>query len=57
MSVHAATAASASRPEPGLPPGPRLPRVIQTADVHVRPDGVVFCTDHNAGLISAQYEG
>ena len=31
MSVHAATAASASRPEPGLPPGPRLPRVIQTA--------------------------
>ncbi|MGW4241707.1 LVIVD repeat-containing protein [Nocardia sp. NPDC004722] len=56
------------RPNPvgALVPGPptRLidphrsrSRVIQTADIHVRPDGVTFCTDDNAGLISAQYQG
>jgi len=47
---------------PGAParlvdPRPKRPRVIQTADVYVRPDGVLFCTDYNAGLISAQYLG
>jgi hypothetical protein len=36
---------------------PGRPRVIQTADVHVRPDGVLFCTDYNAGLLSARFEG
>jgi hypothetical protein len=40
-----------------MDPRPGRPRVIQTADVHVRPDGVVFCTDYNAGLLSAQYDG
>jgi len=39
-----------------MDPRPGRPRVIQTADVYVRPDGVVFCTDYNAGLLSAQYE-
>ena len=47
---------------PGAParlvdPRPNRPRVIQTADVYVRPDGVLFCTDYNAGLISAHYQG
>jgi hypothetical protein len=47
---------------PGAParlvdPRPKRPLVIQTADVYVRPDGVLFCTDYNAGLISAQYLG
>jgi hypothetical protein len=27
------------------------------ANVYVRPDGIVFCTNYNAGLISAQYQG
>jgi hypothetical protein len=40
-----------------IDPRPHRPRVIQTADVYVRPDGVVFITDYNAGLISAQYVG
>jgi hypothetical protein len=36
---------------------PKRPRVIQTADIYVRPDGIVFCTDYKAGLINAQYQG
>ncbi|GAA1223904.1 LVIVD repeat-containing protein [Pseudonocardia alaniniphila] len=40
-----------------MDPRPGRPCVIQTADVHVRPDGVLFCTDYNAGLLSAQYDG
>jgi hypothetical protein len=44
-------------PDRLIDPRPHRPRVVQTADVYVRPDGVVFCTDYNAGLISAQYDG
>ncbi|WP_433286829.1 hypothetical protein ACQPZQ_31430 [Pseudonocardia sp. CA-142604] len=40
-----------------MDPRPGRPCVIQTADVHVRPDGVLFCTDYSAGLLSAQYDG
>jgi hypothetical protein len=40
-----------------IDPRPGRPLVVQTADVYVRPDGILFCTDYNAGLISAQYEG
>jgi hypothetical protein len=44
-------------PDRLIDPRPNRPRVVQTADVYVRPDGVVFTTDYNAGLISAQYDG
>jgi len=44
-------------PDQLIDPRPGRPRVIQTTDVYVRPDGIVFCTDCNAGLISAQYQG
>jgi hypothetical protein len=30
---------------------------VQTADIYVTPEAVVFATDYNAGLISAQYDG
>ena len=38
-------------------PRPGRPRVVQTADVFVTAEGVVFCTDYNAGLYSAEYTG
>jgi hypothetical protein len=38
-------------------PRPNRPRVVQTADIYVTPEAVVFATDYNAGLISAQYDG
>jgi hypothetical protein len=44
-------------PDQLIDPRPGRPHVIQTADVYVRPDAIVFCTDCNAGLISAQYQG
>ena len=36
---------------------PNRPRVVQTADVFVTGDGLVFLTDYNAGLYIAEYEG
>jgi hypothetical protein len=49
----------------GVPPAPeRLhetrpnrPRVIQSSDVFVDRDAVMYVTDYNAGLYVLQYEG
>jgi hypothetical protein len=48
-----------------VPPAPRTmfdvrpnrPRVIQSADVYVEPDGVVYLTDYNAGFYVLRFEG
>ena len=42
-------------PATRVDPRPGRPLVIQTTDVTVTADGVVFCTDDNAGLVAAQY--
>jgi hypothetical protein len=42
-------------PATRVDPRPGRPLVIQTTDVTVTTDGVVFCTDYNAGLVAAQY--
>jgi hypothetical protein len=42
-------------PATRIDPRPGRPLVIQTTDVTVTADGVVFCTDYNAGLTAAQY--
>jgi hypothetical protein len=47
---------------PGAPdrivdPRPGGKRVIQTADVYVRADGVVFTTDYNGGLDALEFTG
>ena len=34
---------------------PNRPRVIQTCDVFVDADGVMYVTDYNAGLYVLQY--
>jgi hypothetical protein len=44
-------------PDDLVDPRPNRPRVIQTADVTVTTDGVVFLTDYNAGLYVAEYPG
>ena len=36
---------------------PNRPKVIQSADVFVNPDGIMYMTDYNAGLYILQYEG
>ena len=36
---------------------PGRPRVIQSCDVYVEADGVLYVTDYNAGLYVLQYEG
>jgi hypothetical protein len=33
------------------------PRVIQSCDVFVDPDGVMYVTDYNAGLYVLEYQG
>jgi hypothetical protein len=38
-------------------PRPDRPHVIQTADVYVTADGIVYTTDYNAGLDVAEYPG
>jgi len=48
-----------------VPPGPariidrrpKRPRVIQSADVFVDANGIVYCTDYNAGLYMMEYGG
>lgn len=37
-------------------PRPGRPRVIQSCDVFVEPDGVMYVTDYNAGLYVLQYD-
>jgi hypothetical protein len=44
-------------PQTLMDPRPNRPTVIQTADVTVTTDGIVFTTDYNAGLHVAQYTG
>ncbi len=52
------TAALVPEPPPRVvDPRPNRPLVIQTADVTVTAEGIVYCTDYNAGLISAEYTG
>jgi hypothetical protein len=41
-------------PQRMVDPRPLRPRVVQTADVTVTSDGIVFCTDYNAGLYAAE---
>ena len=36
---------------------PGRPRVIQSCDVFVAQDGVMYLTDYNAGLYVLQYDG
>ncbi len=36
---------------------PNRPRVIQSCDVWVSKDGLVYCSDYNAGLYILEYEG
>jgi hypothetical protein len=44
-------------PDRLMDPRPGGRRVIQTADVYVRDDGVVFTTDYNGGLDIAEFNG
>jgi hypothetical protein len=44
-------------PDDLVDPRPNRARVIQTADVGVTTDGVVFLTDYSAGLQVAEYLG
>jgi hypothetical protein len=44
-------------PDRLMDPRPGGRRVIQTADVYVRDDGIVFTTDYNGGLDIAEFNG
>jgi len=44
-------------PEKMVDPRPNRPRVIQSNDVYVAPDGLMYLTDVNAGLTILQYRG
>ena len=44
-------------PERMVDPRPNRPRVIQSNDVYVAPDGLMYLTDVNAGLTILQYKG
>jgi len=44
-------------PERMMDPRPNRPRVIQSADCYVDPNGVMYLTDTNAGLYILQFEG
>lgn len=44
-------------PERMMDPRPNRPRVIQSADCYVDPNGIMYLTDTNAGLHILQFEG
>jgi hypothetical protein len=44
-------------PERMVDPRPNRPRVIQSNDVYVAPDGLMYLTDVNTGLTILQYKG
>jgi hypothetical protein len=44
-------------PERMMDPRPNRPRVIQSADCYVDPNGLVYLTDTNAGLHILEFEG
>ena len=44
-------------PERMIDPRPNRPPVIQSNDVYVAPDGLMYLTDVNAGLTILQYRG
>ncbi len=44
-------------PERMMDPRPNRPRVIQSADCYVDPNGVMYLTDTNAGLSILQFDG
>ncbi len=44
-------------PERMMDPRPNRPRVIQSADCYVDPNGVMYLTDTNAGLYILQFDG
>jgi hypothetical protein len=44
-------------PELIVDPRPNRPQVIQSNDVYVAPDGLMYLTDVNAGLTILQYNG
>jgi hypothetical protein len=44
-------------PERMIDPRPNRPRVIQSCDCYVDPNGLVYLTDSNAGLNILQFEG
>ena len=44
-------------PEKMIDPRPNRPRVIQSNDVYVAPDGLMYMTDVNDGLTILQYMG
>ena len=44
-------------PEKMVDPRPNRPRVIQSNDVYVAPDGLMYLTDVNDGLTILQYRG
>jgi hypothetical protein len=44
-------------PEKMVDPRPNRPRVIQSNDVYVAPDGLMYVTDVNDGLTILQYKG
>ena len=44
-------------PEKMVDPRPNRPRVIQSNDVYVAPDGLMCVTDVNDGLTILQYKG
>jgi hypothetical protein len=44
-------------PEKMVDPRPNRPRVIQSNDVYVAPDGLIYVTDVNDGLTILQYKG
>jgi len=40
-----------------MDPRPNTPKVVQSCDVFVDAEGLIFMTDANAGLHVLQYEG
>ena len=44
-------------PEALVDPRPNRPRIIQSNDVYVAADGLMYLTDVNAGLTILQYKG
>src|SRR5439155_20455003 len=44
-------------PEKMVDPRPSRPRIIQSNDVYVAPDGLMYLTDVNDGLTILQYKG
>ena len=44
-------------PEKMVDPRPNRPRIIQSNDVYVAPDGLMYLTDVNDGLTILQYKG